>query len=395
MRSPATRLASDGSRTERHLIAGPVEHRSTATDVRCSVSLSPRLTHQSARLAARLPSGGRSRTEWRSPRWLRPLGRVKASVAVVPHTRLAWAAGVSNAGLLLRWNGTRWQHVASSTTSTLNGVAAISRTDAWSVGNDVILHWNGTRWRQVPSHGPAGSLSGVSVTSRKNVWAVGTYRSSVAPFDRTLILHWNGKSWKQVPSPNPDSYGNWLYAVAAVSAADAWAVGTAGTGVGGPTLIEHWNGKAWKRVPSPSPPGTGEFDDQNVLDGVAAISARSAWAVGTVEEFYDDGGLNHDPIMEHWNGKRWRLVANPDPFPQETTLTGVTAVSATDAWAAGSTGGSQPILIDHWNGSAWTRGSAPSVTGGGDLVAVAASPTRGSAWAVGTDVGKTLTLYHC
>jgi hypothetical protein len=65
-----------------------------------------------------------------------------------------------------------------------------------------------------------------------------------------------------------------LEGVAAVSARNAWAVGFTGSisGAHG-SLIVHWNGTAWRRVPSPDSRG-------GWLSGVAATSAGNAWAVG-------------------------------------------------------------------------------------------------------------------
>jgi hypothetical protein len=105
----------------------------------------------------------------------------------------------------------------------------------------------------------------VAATSASNAWAVG---SEAPPLGggNTLILHWNGKRWKQVPSPSPsrEDVGDGFGRVAAVSARSAWAVG--GTGIG-TTLIVRWNGKTWKQVPSPNPTRPG------YLAGVAAVSA--------------------------------------------------------------------------------------------------------------------------
>ena len=56
--------------------------------------------------------------------------------------------------------------------------------------------------------------------------------------------------------------------MAATSAANAWAVGR--------TLIEHWNGRRWIVQPSPS-----VGVSANSLNSVAAVSAPSAWAVGS------------------------------------------------------------------------------------------------------------------
>ena len=72
----------------------------------------------------------------------------------------------------------------------LNGVTAISRTDAWAVGliasggpgnsgattTPLIEHWDGTSWDQVPCPVPAsgGQFNSVSATSPTDVWAVGS-----------------------------------------------------------------------------------------------------------------------------------------------------------------------------------------------------------------------------
>jgi hypothetical protein len=77
-----------------------------------------------------------------------------------------------------------------------------------------------------PDQGGPGNdnfLNGVAATSASNAWAVGSAANGVA--DLTLILRWNGTSWVQVPSPNPGS-SNDLNAVAASSPTNAWAVGS-------------------------------------------------------------------------------------------------------------------------------------------------------------------------
>ena len=65
---------------------------------------------------------------------------------------------------------------------------------------------------------------------------VGDYPKGPTLVSQTLILRWNGTSWKRVPSPTPAG-GAFLLGVAAVSARNAWAVG------GG--LILRWNGVTW------------------------------------------------------------------------------------------------------------------------------------------------------
>ena len=82
------------------------------------------------------------------------------------------------------------------------------------------------------------------------------------------------------PSPKPPlppSPADVLYAVATVSAVDAWAVGGAGemSGQMAAGLAEHWNGRHWVAATIP------RLREGGQLEGVAAVSAREVWAVGS------------------------------------------------------------------------------------------------------------------
>ena len=79
-----------------------------------------------------------------------------------------------------------------------------------------------------------------------------------------------GTGWTQVPTPSPGRLAE-LVSVAMVPSCRAWAVGD----YSGTTLIESRDGTAWQQQPSLSP-GSGS----NMLRGVDATSAASAWAVG-------------------------------------------------------------------------------------------------------------------
>ena len=80
------------------------------------------------------------------------------------------------------------------------------------------------------------------------------------------------------------------------------------------------------------------------LNGVAAVSARSAWAAGYTG--------NHT-LMLHWDGKTWTHVPTPSPGSDPEFL-GVAATSADYAWEVGLSGDDH-TLIAHWDGKTWTR----------------------------------------
>ena len=321
----------------------------------------------------------------------------------------AWAVGdyATGTGRLLtlieRWNGTAWKRQPSpnpgSSYNTLTGVAATSATNAWAVGqasNDAASHafqtlaehWNGATWTRVPSPSPGGptgnnELAGVAATSASNAWAVGAYDSAPGAAFQTLAEHWNGTAWTHVPSPSPSADSE-LISVAAISASDAWAVGSyPASATGSLTLIEHWNGTKWTQVPSPSPGGPGRH---NVLSGVAAVSATDAWAVG---QYFNRTLFQYQTLVEHWNGTAWAQVPSPNPAPARfaNRLLSVAATSASNVWVVGdyiSSGLGHPILslVEHWNGTAWTQVPSPSPSGDNVLDGVAAT-SASDVWAVG------------
>jgi len=165
-----------------------------------------------------------------------------------------------------------------------------------------------------------------------------------------------------------------LDGVAAASASSAWAVGYAGSESDRKLLMLHWNGKSWTRVTSPK-----------ILDGTAGAlsaitvdSAKDAWAVGTT-----GSGFGH-ALLLHWNGVAWSQVTNVAGIGGG--LYGVTA-TASSGWAVGVNLTSTVIapLVLHWNGKAWSRASTklnPSTQGESILTGVAVTGAK-TAWAVG------------
>jgi hypothetical protein len=322
----------------------------------------------------------------------------------------AWAVGraITTPGvahtLTMHWNGQAWSRVKSpnpnKNSNILLAVSADSSTDAWAVGdvgatscepsceNSLIEHWNGTAWSvtKAPKVGNLDQLNGVEARSPTDVWAVG--RDCAANCKPTsmgtevwdaLILNWNGTAWTQVPSPEPNSLVNVLTAVNADSATDVWAVGYDGTG----TLTEQWNGSAWSQVPSPDPA------QSTVLDGVSVISSTDVWAVG----FYCPKGCVAGPQQTaamNWNGTAWSVVPTPNRKGAHLDeLTGVSAVSATDVWAAGTFSGTSKgggTQIFSWNGTAWSAVPTHGPTGAEVVLSGVSADSATDAWAVGQTI---------
>jgi hypothetical protein len=269
---------------------------------------------------------------------------------------------------------------------TLDGVAAVSATDAWAVGyvqlpsksswNDrpLIVHWDGSSWRQVqaptiPNPEGFGELQSVAATSPDDVWAVGDTMSRAGY--QPLIMHWNGHQWRLMHLVAKSPYT--LQSVTATSARNAWAVGALSGHVQSAVML-HWNGSTWRQVPTGLAPGS-------LVGSVAAVTARDAWAVGVSYHYHVSDDTD---VLLHWNGTAW--ARTPDPaFIQAMN---VAAVSSRAAWAVGSgwapgVGVGRGVRMIGWNGRTWQPEPGLSLAPGVQLTAVGAS-SASNVWAAGT-----------
>lgn len=237
-------------------------------------------------------------------------------------------------------------------------------------------------WSIISSPNPTGyhqsALNAVSALSATNAWAVGSNSEEGGPIQQ-LIEQWDGASWQIVPGQSENLAG-----VAVISANDIWAVGSQKAGLPEPyqsrSLVEHWNGSAWSVVSSP------RIGSQDRLNGVVALASNDVWAVGSTL------GMNaRQPLIEHWNGTAWSVVTGPalTGFP-DSALQSITRIpGSNDLWAVGSMRASQSAfsqaLIERWNGSAWSLVTPTVPTGAkasnlNSVVALSSS----DAWAVGS-----------
>lgn len=235
-------------------------------------------------------------------------------------------------------------------------------------------------WRTVRvsvSTATGGRLDGLAARSATDAWAVGSACIGDGATGQPLTEHWNGRQWTRVPAPGAaGSPHSSLLGVAVNSASDAWAVGEAIKSGAQSPFIQNWSGHQWRRMPVPN------VGPDVALSGVTVAADGQAWAVGTVSV---DGGAYRSYAMR-WNGRRWAAVGVPDRGPasddrqfQSVTPPGGGRLAAVGT-DQGSAGGS--ALYGIWNGSAWSVSLGPLSPKSKDLNAVARDG-RHAVWAVG------------
>jgi hypothetical protein len=303
-------------------------------------------------------------------------------------------AGIGHT-LILHWDGSSWQRVASpdlvtngtvdSTTNELNGVAVIGPGDAWAVGygvssnvpyQTITEHWNGSSWQLVPSPNNAtpgfyNALNDVSAISSNDVWAVGGVPTGLGAIaGRSLLMHWDGAAWQLLPEP-PETL-SWSqttrFAVTTRASNDVWAVGKFDAW--------HWDGSAWHDVP-----GSG----QNLSD--IDTNGTALWSVGTVPGGYVEGFYSPPlPNAQYLNGTTWSSTSPVVPdYTNGAGFNALKVIAPNNVWAVGRTG--RFALTEQWNGTAWAvvaaaQGNPNPSTGGNVLLGIAAF-TSTAIWSVG------------
>lgn len=224
-----------------------------------------------------------------------------------------WVVGASlDAGIspfIRHWDGSGWEIVkppAGTAGGQLEGVAEGARGDIWAVGqranNGLILRWDGTRWQKIKHPDPGSQANALwdvtRVPGTRKLWAVG---GAAGPTNTDpLMLLWNGRKWLHIPGPFAND-GN-LRAVSAAGPDDVWAVGEEQQFNFAIYLAEHWDGSSWSKISPLSP--SSQFPG-NLLGGVVARPGSA-----TVAGFYT-ASSSGVPSAIDWNGTSWSPATTP------------------------------------------------------------------------------------
>jgi len=124
---------------------------------------------------------------------------------------------------------------------------------------------------------------------------------------------------------------------------------------------------SWAVVPSPNMGSAG-----STLTGVSALSPSDAWAVGS----WSSGSISIT-LAEHWNGSGWSIVSTQNVGTGTNGLGAVGARSTSDVWAVGfyDDGTTFRTLAEHWDGASWKVVTTPNV-GSGENVLPRWRPSR-------------------
>ncbi|QCD53777.1 hypothetical protein [Streptomyces hawaiiensis] len=175
----------------------------------------------------------------------------------------------------------------------------------------------------VPAAAPPVTVSDLAARGPREAWATGYEHAADGP--RPMLYRWNGSSWsRDTGFPGAGELG-WLGKAQFVGD-EMWVFRNR---VGEGEILRRSAG-AWNAVPLPQTLWT--YQDFAAVPG-------AAWVVGE-----DDTGLK----VLHYDGSRWTAQSTPDGVHY---VMGITARTATDAWAWADTSSGATVL--RWNGTVW------------------------------------------
>ncbi|MFO0781270.1 MAG: Calx-beta domain-containing protein [Candidatus Saccharimonadales bacterium] len=240
---------------------------------------------------------------WDGTHWVRvasPKGVISSTLFSIDARSAndVWAVGDDgNQPFLIHWNGTSWLRAANPPEASafmrrIRGVSIVAANDVWAVGSTIsssvfttfTLHWNGANWAVVPSPnispGDIGELNAVDARAANDVWAVGS--DSTTP----IVLHWDGMSWAIQPAPTVDIGENILLDVLVLDQNNVWVVGESASQL----LAMYWNGHEWyNTIPA---------QISSTYAGLYAIAATSPTDIWAVE--HDTSQRSNTAIVRHF-----------------------------------------------------------------------------------------------
>jgi hypothetical protein len=279
--------------------------------------------------------------------------------------------GQGPAGVIYHLTQGRWQRLpqvypgAALSTISMGSPAdgwAASSTAVTGTGNHVlVLHYSGGHWRTVDipvldavlKGSPAssgGTLDGINVQmfGSDAGWLFATTnlpRDAKNPLSgrEVIILRYEHGAWTPIPPPSEPATTT-LFTLSAISADEAWIVGTE-YGSDLTTRFAHYSHGVWSPWPQTFPGAT---------DRLGMLSPANGWA-------FDSGG--GPTLLLHYDGIRWAPVATPDWADQRIALAAlVFPVASGSLWFTATQQGASvtgKALIEQYAGGQWRQVTWP------------------------------------
>ena len=326
-----------------------------------------------ARLATATPFPGAAATPTPcdpATQWKAPAGNVSLEAFAMVSPVEGWASGSLTtipgegepAGVLYHLVNGQWRRLPQTYPGAdLTVLSMDSPSDGWAASpypitgsaHPLVLHYTGGVWQPVDVPALDAVLAPTATTYGANintlsvqmfgphagwmfVWTNRDSNNEGGPM--SLVLRLENDQWTLVPGPSIAASVR-LFNLSAVSADEAWMVGTEYQSTAQTTLFYHYSHGGWSRSPQTFPTDSGSLTMLSPTDG---------WAV--------EG--DPSPGLFHYDGVRWTMYKPPAPWAAQhvSALGPVFAIAPNVTWFVTGRPDGLGIWQDaagHWSQIAW------------------------------------------
>ena len=223
------------------------------------------------------------------------------------------------------------------------------------VAAGVIYHFTDGRWVRLPQTYPAAPLVALSMDSPTDGWAFSL--PATAPTSKVLVLHYSFGQWRPVDIPElngvlggapPSSLSvqmfgqsaGWMFAWTDIPS-DPSKPNSRSHGI----ILRYEDG-IWRPIAAPP------VDITTEVFALSAVSADEAWIVGT--DYSNGGGLT--TVFAHYINGAWSLW--PKTFAGNSDQK-ITMLSPSDGWATYTANNTNQTVLLHYDGTAWAQVATP------------------------------------
>ncbi len=244
------------------------------------------------------------------------------------------------ASFAVAWNGKSWQVLRTGHVDEVVGVSCSGPSECLTTGGylgpadvtrTLAQAWDGKTVRLASPSGLDGVLAPVSCPS--TTFCLAMHNSGLS------AAIWNGKRWTWAATGQ-----NLPANLLSCASSDFCVAGQSGTRNG-----EIWNGRQWREKPFAA---AGNSETSTGINGVSCVRQSFCLATGLAVHHHVDDGIF--PIVELWNGRRWRLIQAP---PIGEGLGPVSCFSPANCTTTGfyyvDTSRFVASFAARWNGATW------------------------------------------
>ncbi len=264
----------------------------------------------------------------------------------------------SGKSYVAKWDGSSWQELGGTNSSTFNSGIACLTTDAGgnvyavavggftngSNGKHYVAKWNGSSWQELGGTNSStfnSFILSLATDAGGNVYAAGEFfNGSRKPY----VAKWNGSSWQELGGSNSYTFSSngYIRSLTTDAGGNVYAAGDFKNGNGN-NYVAKWNGSSWQELG-----GTNSSTFNHTIYHLTTDAGGHVYAGG----LFSNGLFKY--YVAKWNGSSWQELGGANSSKFSGYISSLTTDAGGNVYATGEfLNGLFKHYVAKWNGSSW------------------------------------------